>query len=51
MSRKGVLSPIHAEVYEPVLEQLAEQGIRMKDEQHVIGIETVPVDDTLLAKS
>lgn len=40
ISLRGVLSPIHPEIYNPVLDQLAAQGIKMKDEQEVIAVES-----------
>ena len=44
ITQKGVLSPIEPEIYEPILAQLDEFGIRMKEEQQVIAIETVTPD-------
>lgn len=41
VTQTGVLSPIEPEIYEPILEQLDALGIRMKEEQQVIAIETV----------
>ena len=44
ITQTGVLSPITPEIYEPILAQLADQGISMKEEQQVIAIETISPD-------
>lgn len=40
ISLRGVLSPIHPEIYNPVLDQLATHGVMMKDESQVIAVES-----------
>jgi saccharopine dehydrogenase (NADP+, L-glutamate forming) len=44
IAQRGVLSPIEPEIYEPILAQLADHGIKMKEEEQVIAIETISPD-------
>lgn len=40
IKRKGVLSPIHKEIYEPILMALDKRGIKMVEESERMGVVT-----------